>query len=206
MYEVLPDVFLFRNVISISDQIALFDFYNYHKDNFYIPKLRTGKQMSVMMNCFGRHWNAKTYRYSPSRDDVDGKPVSSYPEGFDHIFKPLSIAAFPKYDPSWDICICNHYTIGISKLGTHQDNSESSSTMTSGHPVVSLSIGASCVFTLGKTGQDKKILLNGGDVILFGGQNRMIYHGVAKVMDNDYPMREIFHNNIGRLNFTFRKM
>lgn len=207
MFEICSGAYLFKGVISDKDQEGLVDYYLYDQDKFYTPVLRSGHKMSLKTNCYGWHWNAKTYKYSKTRDDVDQEPVQGYPLGFDHILKPLAQACFPQHEPKWDICICNHYKIGQSRLGLHRDNSESEATMATGHPVVSLSVGASCIFEIGPTKSDThRVRLDGGDAILFGGPGRMLYHGVVKVLDDDYPNRELFGFKIGRLNFTFRKI
>jgi len=152
--------------------------------------------MSIKMNCHDWHWNPKTYQYSRTRDDYDQEFTSPYPDWLNDLVVPFSRAPFPI-----PILICNCYDSSYSKLETHQDNSESTATMYSGHPIVSLSVGAFCVFKLGKDGpSQKKIVLDSGDVLIFGDSARMIYHGVQKIIpDTD-------QYSIGRLNFTMRKM
>ena len=201
MYEILPDVYHFAQVLSYKDEYDLIDIYWDHFDNFYQPVLRSGRKMSIKMNCYGWHWNPKTYKYSKTRDDFDGKEVDEYPDWINELVAPLSLAAFPKHKPEWDILICNKYEPGNSKLGTHQDNSESVATMSSGHPIVSLSVGSPCLFKLGKDGpEQKKIVLDSGDALLFGDSARMIYHGVEKIYLDPNPY------GMGRFNFTMRKM
>jgi alkylated DNA repair dioxygenase AlkB len=202
MYQVLPDVYHFSQVLSYEEERSLIDaLYYSNVSKFYQPKLRSGRKMSIKMNCHGWHWNPKTYQYSRTRDDYDQEFTSIYPEWLNDLVAPFSRAAFPNHNPDWDILICNCYDSAYSKLGTHQDNSESTATMYSGHPIVSISVGASCVFKLGKDGPDqKKIVLDSGDVLIFGDSARMIYHGVQKIIpDTD-------QHSIGRLNFTMRKM
>ena len=53
-------------------------------------------------------------------------------------------------------------------------------------PVVSLSLGESCVFRFGNTTTRNRpwtdIELESGDLFVFGGQSRLAYHGVPKLL------------------------
>jgi len=71
------------------------------------------------------------------------------------------------------------------------------------HPVVSVSLGNSCDFGYKLIGrQPQYIRLNSGDVVLFGGPQRMIEHCVQRVYKNTCPSYLPVNN--ARLNFTFR--
>ena len=99
----------------------------------------------------------------------------------------------------------------------HVDNSESKEEMAKGTPVASISLGASCIFQVGglkRSDPVHNVQLDNGDVILFGGPSRMIYHGVSKVLPYEkydgpgtgpFDATSIFLNG-GRLNITLRKM
>jgi alkylated DNA repair protein (DNA oxidative demethylase) len=203
MYEVSKDVYLFRGVLSLEEQKLLIDFYQANKEDFYRPQLASGSYMSLTMNCLGNHWDAKDYRYHKTRTDVDDKPVKPVPKEFINLAKTFSLAAFPYHNPDWDICIVNHYRSKIAKLGMHQDNSETTRAIESGHPIVSFSVGARCEFSIGPTRYGAKtISLAGGDVLVFGGSARLHYHGVKTVhhLEKHGTLSE------GRLNFTLRKL
>lgn len=93
--------------------------------------------------------------------------------------------------------ICNHYQKG-NRLGRHVDNSESSRALELGHPVASISLGASAIFEIGgprKTDPVDKVRLSHGDVLFFGGSARLAFHGITRVEDDYYS----------RINFTLRK-
>jgi alkylated DNA repair protein (DNA oxidative demethylase) len=68
----------------------------------------------------------------------------------------------------------------------HQDGEEPSDA-----PVVTISLGDTCVFRL--AGVDRRtspfvdVELRSGDLLVFGGANRRIYHGVPKVLDGTGP-------------------
>ncbi|KAL8146659.1 DNA N(6)-methyladenine demethylase ALKBH1D-like [Apium graveolens] len=108
-----------------------------------------------------------------------------------------------------DVCIVNYYTTN-GKLGLHQDRDESKDSLQKGLPVVSLSVGDSAEFLYGDERDISKvetILLKSGDVMIFGGQSRHIYHGVASIKPNTAPPALLGSTNLrpGRLNLTFRQ-
>lgn len=94
-----------------------------------------------------------------------------------------------------------------AKLGMHQDKSESQVVRNAGSPIISISLGDSCLFRLGntdsKTGKYQDIELKSGDLFVFGGASRMAFHGVLKIYPRTAPpdlgMRS------GRLNITIRE-
>ena len=106
-------------------------------------------------------------------------------------------AGFPLFRP--DTCHINRYEAGI-KLGIHQDRHECDLTQ----PIVSISLGLECVFLLGglqRTDPTKRILLEHGDVIVWGGPSRMRFHGVMPLKPGHHPITGPY-----RYNLTFRKV
>jgi alkylated DNA repair protein (DNA oxidative demethylase) len=90
-------------------------------------------------------------------------------------------------------------------MGLHQDKDESEEAIAAGTPVVSVSIGDSAWFLFGglrRREAVEKILLESGDVFLFGGPARLRYHGVSRILPSTAPSGLPF---AGRLNLTFRK-
>lgn len=202
MNKIIDGVYLFSGALSLQEQKLLALFYKSQKDKLYTPVLKSGHKMSLTMTQCGKHWNAKDYKYYNTRSDVDGGNIEPVPCEFIEIAQPFSKAAFPYHNPSWDILICNFYQPQKSKLGNHSDNSESKRALESGHPVVSFSLGASCVFNI--DGQD--LLLENGDVLLFGDKARLVKHGVKKVMKETTAEDNITELvDGGRVNFTLRK-
>jgi alkylated DNA repair protein (DNA oxidative demethylase) len=103
---------------------------------------------------------------------------------------------FPLFRP--DSCHINRYQAGV-KLGLHQDRHEVDMTQ----PIVSISLGLECTFLLGgvaRTDDVKRILLEHGDVIVWGGPSRMRFHGVKPLKPGLHPMTGPY-----RYNLTFRK-
>ena len=105
-------------------------------------------------------------------------------------------AGFPQFRP--DCCHVNRYQAG-TKLGMHQDRHE----VDFSQPIVSISLGLECVFLLGglqRTDVAKRILLEHGDVVVWGGESRMRFHGVAPLKPGCHAMTGTY-----RYNLTFRK-
>ena len=164
-------------------------------------RLPSGGTMSVQTVCLGWHW--LPYRYSRTADDVDGSPVTPMPGwlaelGRDALADAYGDAAPAGYDP--DAALVNFYD-DAAKMGLHQDKEERSDA-----PVVSLSIGDSCVFRFGNTETRGKpytdVELRSGDLFVFGGPARFAYHGVPKVLPGTADPACGMES--GRLNLTLR--
>jgi alkylated DNA repair dioxygenase AlkB len=91
-----------------------------------------------------------------------------------------------------------------------QDRDESRESLRKGLPVVSFSIGDSAEFLYGDQRNIEKaenVFLESGDVLIFGGESRHVYHGVSSIIPNSAP-EELLQDTClcpGRLNLTFRK-
>jgi len=169
---------------------------------FYTPIVRGGHPMSVRMLCLGRHWNARTYSYEDVRSDVDGRPAPTLPAELAGLAERAGRAA--GFDSAPDLCIVNWYS-ATSRMGLHQDKDESPESITAGNPVVSFSIGDAARFLFGglrRRDPVETILLESGDVFVFGGASRLRYHGVTRILPGTAPSGLPFE---GRLNLTFRQ-
>ena len=169
---------------------------------FYTPIVRGGHPMSVRMLCLGRHWNARTYSYEDTRSDIDGRPAPALPTDL----AALAVRAGREagFDFAPDLCIVNWYGPS-SRMGLHQDKDESRESIAAGAPVVSVSLGDSARFLFGGLKRKEpveKILLESGDVFVFGGESRLRYHGVTRILPGTAPRHLGFE---GRLNLTFRQ-
>ncbi|KAF9684829.1 hypothetical protein SADUNF_Sadunf04G0159300 [Salix dunnii] len=90
------------------------------------------------------------------------------------------------------------------------DRDESSESLNKGLPVVSFSVGDSAEFLYGDqrdVNKADKIVLESGDVLIFGGRSRHIFHGLTSVIPNSAPKALIEETRLrpGRLNLTFRQ-
>jgi DNA oxidative demethylase len=100
-----------------------------------------------------------------------------------------------------DIALINFYD-GAARMGMHADRDERSLA-----PVVSLSLGDTCVFRFGNTRDRGRpwvdVPLESGDLFVFGGPSRLAYHGVPKTLPGTGDP-EIGLTG-GRLNITLRE-
>ena len=161
--------------------------------------LPSGGTMSVQTVCLGWHW--LPYRYSRTADDVDGSPVTPMPGWLAEMGTRAVADAYGEPDGrEFDAALVNFYD-DAAKMGLHQDKEERSDA-----PVVSLSIGDSCVFRFGNTETRGRpytdIELRSGDLFVFGGPARFAYHGVPKVLPNTADPACGMEG--GRLNLTLR--
>jgi alkylated DNA repair protein (DNA oxidative demethylase) len=144
--------------------------------------------MTVQSVCLGWHW--QPYVYSRTADDTDGAPVKPIPDelvdlarlAVGEAYGDTSEAAV-SYAP--DAAIVNLYAPD-AHLGLHQDGEEPSDA-----PVVTIALGDTCVFRLAgvdrRTAPFTDIEMRSGDLLVFGGPNRRIYHGVPKVLPGTVP-------------------
>jgi len=143
--------------------------------------------MSVAMtNCgpFGWVSDRTGYRYDPIDPDT-GNPWPAIPEAF---LKLAGSAAtevgFAGYLP--EACLVNRYAPG-AKLGLHQDRDEDDRWA----PIVSVSLGLPATFLWGgkrRSDPVRRFRLESGDVVVWGGPARFVYHGVSPLKDGDHPL------------------
>jgi alkylated DNA repair protein (DNA oxidative demethylase) len=158
-----------------------------------------GFTMSVALtNCGALGWTSdrRGYRYSPTDPDT-GQPWPAMPEPFARLAREAAAAAgFDGFEP--DACLVNRYEPG-ARLSLHQDKDERDY----GAPLVSVSLGMPAVFLFGGHARGDKtarIPLQHGDVVVWGGEDRLRYHGVLPLKDQPHPA---FGSH--RINLTFRK-
>jgi DNA oxidative demethylase len=158
-----------------------------------------GFRMSVgMTNCGRAGWvtDRKGYRYEPV-DPITGMPWPAIPECFRHLAATAAEAAgYPGFEP--DACLINLYEPG-TRLSLHRDENERDMTA----PIVSVSLGLPAIFMFGgnrRSDRSRRILLESGDIVVWGGPDRLVYHGVAPLGDGNDPL-----TGNRRINLTFRK-
>ena len=158
--------------------------------------------MHVRMLCLGRHWNAKTYQYEPTRADFDGLAAPPLPADLRELAREIAAAAGMRIEP--DLCLINYYE-AEGRMGLHQDKDEGPNSIAAGIPVVSLSIGDTARFLFGGLKRRDPIdafPLESGDAFVFGGPARLRYHGVSRVTPFTAPPQLELS---GRFNLTFRQ-
>jgi alkylated DNA repair protein (DNA oxidative demethylase) len=159
-----------------------------------------GHTMSVAMTNSGRvGWVSSRagYRYDPLDPDT-GAPWPAMPAVFLNLAERAAAeAGFPHYDP--DACLINRYAPS-AKLSLHVDRDEKDAWA----PIVSVSLGLPAVFLWGgkrRSDPARRLLLENGDVVVWGGPARFVYHGVAALKEGQHPL-----TGAVRINLTFRKV
>ncbi len=183
---------------------------------FRSPRMPRGGTMSVQITCLGWHWYP--YRYARTVEDGDGRAVAPFPPWLGDLARDAVTAARSvddsvmagsqrspsnrgpgAYEP--DVALVNWYEPD-ARMGMHVDREEPSPM-----PVVSLSVGDTCVFRFGSPiGRGRPwtdVTLESGDLFVFGGRSRRAYHGVPKVLDGTAP--EGIGLGGGRFNITVRE-
>jgi alkylated DNA repair protein (DNA oxidative demethylase) len=159
-------------------------------------KTPSGLPMGVMVSDCGTAEGFRR-RWDPSNPEVKRLWPPMPRVLLDFAVRCAVRSGFPAFRP--DSCHINRYQAG-TKLGLHQDRHECDMAQ----PIVSISLGLECVFLLGgleRTDKVKRMLLEHGDVIVWGGPSRMRFHGVL-------PLKPGIHALTGpyRYNLTFRKI
>ena len=105
-------------------------------------------------------------------------------------------AGFNRFAP--DACLVNRYEPS-AKLSLHQDKDEQDYKAL----IVSVSLGIPALLLFGghaRSDKAERVPLFHGDVVVWGGVDRLRYHGVLPLKEGQHPL-------LGRqrINFTFRK-
>jgi alkylated DNA repair protein (DNA oxidative demethylase) len=164
----------------------------------FIPRMpKSVRPFTVRMsNCGSLGWvsDRNGYRYAAAQPET-GRPWPPLPDALLRLWD--SVADYP-HPP--EACLINVYG-PAAKMGLHQDRDEADFAA----PVVSLSLGDSCLFRIGglKRGEPtRSFRLNSGDVLVLGGQARLAFHGVDRI----YPGTSSLLAEGGRINLTMRRV
>ena len=164
----------------------------------YTPRMpKSGKPMSVCMtNCGPLGWvtDERGYRYQPTHPET-GQNWPSIPELLLDAWRNLSDYPHPP-----QACLINVYGAD-AKMGLHQDRDEQDFSA----PVVSLSLGDTCLFRLGGTRRNdptRSFRLASGDALVLGDHARLAFHGVDRIV----PGRSTLIPEGGRINLTLRRV
>lgn len=158
-----------------------------------------GLTMSVALtNCGTWGWTTDSQGYRYTHVDPDsGLPWPAMPEAFAQLARDAAAAAgFHAYEP--DACLVNRYRPG-SRLSLHQDKDERDFSA----PIVSVSLGIPAIFLFGglrRADRAVRVPLRHGDIVVWGGEDRLRFHGVLPLEDDPHPLL-----GAQRINFTFRK-
>ncbi len=166
---------------------------------FRVMAVPSGAKMSAAItNCGTTGWvsDRRGYRYQPL-DPQTGRAWPEMPVVLrDLAQRAAAQAGFADFTP--DVCLMNRYMPG-AKMGLHQDRDEADFAA----PIVSVSLGLPAVFLWGgpkRTDKTARLPLASGDVVVWGGRERLYFHGIAPVKPGSHPI-----SGAVRLNLTFRR-
>jgi DNA oxidative demethylase len=164
----------------------------------YTPRMpNSGRPLSVRMtSCGPLGWvtDADGYRYQRHHPE-SGEPWPPIPAIVLDAWQRLADYPHPP-----ECCLINFYH-GAAKLGLHQDRDEQEFAA----PVISLSLGDSCIFRIGGNNRRdpiQKLRLHSGDALVLGGQARLAFHGVDRIL----PATSSLLPEGGRINLTLRRV
>lgn len=159
---------------------------------------RTGKEMSVRMtNCGALGWvtdQERGYRYQ-AQHPVTGRPWPAIPAELIDLWSEVADHPAPP-----EACLVNYYS-HIAKMGSHRDADEQDFSA----PVVSVSLGDDAVFHVGgprRSDLKTRMTLKSGDVVVLGGESRLAYHGIDRML----PATSDLLDEGGRINLTLRRV
>lgn len=158
-----------------------------------------GYRMSVAMtNCGRVGWitDRRGYRYD-AVDPETGRPWPVMPDSFLNLAQEAADeAGFAGFEP--DACLLNRYAPG-TRLSLHQDRNERDMAA----PIVSVSLGLPAVFLWGgatRGERPRRIRLESGDVVVWGGSSRLAFHGVDTLAEGEHAL-----TGCCRINLTLRR-
>ena len=179
---------LMRDLLAVMDEAPLFT-----------PTMpRSGKPMSVRMtNCGPLGWvtdRERGYRYQATHP-VTGRPWPAMPQMLLDLWHEVA-----RYPARPEACLVNYYG-GDAKMGLHQDKDEDDFDA----PVLSVSLGDSAIFRAGGRSRGdptRKFELKSGDVVVLGGEDRLAFHGIDRIL----PGTSGLLAEGGRINLTLRRV
>ncbi|MEM7750086.1 MAG: alpha-ketoglutarate-dependent dioxygenase AlkB [Pseudomonadota bacterium] len=165
----------------------------------YVPTMpKSGKPFSVRMtNCGPLGWVSSKeggYRYQANHPETD-RPWAPIPERLLKLWSEIT-----RYPAEPEACLINWYEPG-TKLGLHVDADEQDNRA----PVLSISIGDDAWFRVGgltRKAPTERILLRSGDVVVLGGEARLAYHGIDRIVGGTSDLL----GQPGRYNLTMRRV
>ncbi|MBE7212151.1 MAG: DNA oxidative demethylase AlkB [Gluconacetobacter diazotrophicus] len=159
-----------------------------------------GRRMSVaILNCGDLGWvsDRTGYRYDPVDPDT-GRAWPAMPAAFRAVAaEAAAVLGFDGFAP--EACLVNRYATG-ARMGLHRDRDEEDAVS----PIVSVSLGVAARFAWGGMARGDKVRrvrLEHGDVVVWGGSSRMAFHGVEAVAAAEHPATGAL-----RYNLTFRRV
>ena len=159
---------------------------------------RSGQEMSVRMtNCGELGWvtdKERGYRYQAAHP-VTGQSWPSIPKLLLDLWREVA-----KYAALPEGCLVYYYA-AAAKMGLDQDKDEEDFAA----PVLSVSLGDTAMFRIGgetRKAPTRAFELRSGDVVVLGGEGRLAYHGIDRILPGTFDLLA----EGGRFNLTLRRV
>lgn len=159
---------------------------------------RSGRPMSVRMTNAGPlGWvtdKERGYRYQSTHPET-GRAWPAMPHMLLDLWNEIA-----RYPAAPEACLINYYAAD-AKMGLHRDEDEEDFAA----PVLSVSLGCTAIFRVGgltRKDQTRKFELKSGDVVVLGGEDRLAYHGIDRIL----PGTSDLLPEGGRFNLTLRRV
>jgi alkylated DNA repair protein (DNA oxidative demethylase) len=158
---------------------------------------KSGRPFSVAMTNAGRFgWvsDRAGYRYA-ERHPGTGRPWPPIPAEILDLWREVT-----GYPAAPECCLVNYYAPD-ARMGLHQDRDEADFAA----PVLSVSLGDSAVFRVGgrtRRGPTRSMTLHSGDIVVLGGEARLAFHGIDRVLGGSSRLL----TRGGRINLTLRRV
>lgn len=198
--QIGADSFILRGFVA-AQATALLNLIDSVTDQSPLRQMTTPggfKMKAQLSNCGQQGWvtDAKGYRYQTT-DPLTQQPWPAMPDLIAALAHDAAAeAGFVDFSP--DVCLINCYQPGAG-MGLHQDKDERDFRQ----PIVSISLGVPAIFLFGGLKRKNKpdaYLLQHGDVVVWGGEDRLRFHGIR-------PLKLAHHPDTGqkRFNLTLRR-
>ena len=147
---------------------------------------RRGPLSAAMTSCVKVGWVASPSGYSyVAIDPLTQRPWPAMNPALATLASHYALqSGFVNFRPV--TCLINRYLPG-SAMGMHVDADEGDQFQ----PIVAISLGLPALFRWGGQSRAAKTVtfkIEHGDVIIWGGEDRLRYHGIANVMDAHTPL------------------
>jgi alkylated DNA repair protein alkB family protein 1 len=219
-FELIPGLFILPQYLSLEEQKYWIDksLFEYSNSTLYVNNL-SNLNNSTITTTYNKDlrwarlgtsydWNTSSYNINTDTEKSDMmKSNFGFPDDLKIYIKNIvsqieKIDAnttkktnYDNYNP--EVAFINYYP-KKSYMMAHQDKSEP----TFDRPLVSISLGSSCIFLIGTENRNDKpyaFCLHSGDVIVMTGQSRLSFHGVPKIFETS-------HMNELRININVRQV
>jgi len=196
---IAPGLVCMKGALSSEQQIWLASYAmsagSREKSGFWLPQSTSDTEKPRVLN--SDEFRGRIY------DDIENFPDSPKVQTLCHLLVSRARECdnrMPQMDPTHLLLL---YYASADGMEWHSDSDVNDGN--NDHPIVSITIGNSSDFGFKLTGKPAQtIRLDSGDVLIWGGPNRMLYHCVERVYKGTVPeyLKHIVPD--ARLNFTYR--